>query len=262
MIRLFICFLTLAISIFATNSFANDHSTSKPVKEKEPHVLFVLTNQDVMGHTGEPTGYWLSEVAHPWAILSEAGFRSTFASINGGKAPVAPRSVDKSDSMNVEFLNGPVEEGLIDNTVKLSSVDLTDVDVIFFVGGNGTMWDFPANEVIGNAIIHTEKQNDIVAAVCHGPAAFVGVVDEDGKPFIEGKKVADFTNDEEEAVERKKILPFLLETRLKELGAEFIGGENFQENYVKDGKLVTGQNPASAEGVAHEIIKMMSDYKD
>ncbi|MEM7681452.1 MAG: type 1 glutamine amidotransferase domain-containing protein [Planctomycetota bacterium] len=226
--------------------------------EPAPHVVLVLTNHATLGHTGEPTGYWLAEAAHPWKVFTDAGFRVSFASPQGGGAPVTPRSIDTDDPVNASFLAGPIRNGELDHTLRVDALDLDDIDALFFVGGYGTMWDFPSQRAIGNAIVHVDRQGGVVAAVCHGPAALVGVVRDDGRPFVEGKRLAAFTNGEESAMDRLAVVPFLLETRLGELGAEFVAADDFQENAVVDGRLVTGQNPASAEAVAHAVVKLLA----
>lgn len=224
-----------------------------------PHAVFVFTNHGEMGATGEKSGYWLAEAAHSWKILSDAGFQITFASPKGGISPVTPRSLNTNDPRDLAFLNGPVKKGEIDQTVPLSDINLNDVDVLFFVGGYGVMWDYPSNPIISEAILTVDKNKGILAGICHGPAAFVGVMDENGIPFIKNKLITSFTSNEEIALKREYVVPFILETRLRELGANFVPGENFGENVQIDGRLITGQNPASGEKMANSIIKILNE---
>jgi putative intracellular protease/amidase len=219
-------------------------------------ILIVVTNHPAMGDTGVPTGYYLSEVAHPWHVFTEAGYKVDFASPRGGFAPMDPKSFDLSDSMNKTFWHTlAAVEGLV-STQDLAQVESSDYAAIFFAGGHGSMWDFPESEAVAHQLAAVYQQGGVVGAVCHGPAALVGV-EVDGKPWVQGKRVASFTNQEERAVELTDVMPFLLETKLEELGAEFVPAANFQINVVVDGRLVTGQNPASAEKAAEAIVQLL-----
>jgi putative intracellular protease/amidase len=219
-------------------------------------ILIVVTNHGELGDTQTRTGYFLSEVTHPWHVFSEAGYEVEFASPRGGFSPMDPKSFDLSDPINREFWqNLDLVEGLV-STQSLTAIDPTDYAAIFFAGGHGTMWDFSTAESISSAIATHYKAGGLIGAVCHGPAALVGV-EIDGKPLVEGKRVAAFTNAEEDAVELTEAMPFLLETKLRELGADFVPAENFSANIVVSERLVTGQNPASATGTAEAIVDLL-----
>lgn len=219
-------------------------------------ILIVVTNHAELGDTGSTTGYFLSEVAHPWHVFTEAGYEVDFASPKGGYAPMDPKSFELSDPINKEFWHTlSVVESVV-ATKDLSKIDSADYAAIFFAGGHGTMWDFPGSEAVATQIAEIYRKGGVVGAVCHGPAALVGV-EVDGRPLVAGKRVAAFTNDEEDAVQLTDAMPFLLESKLKELGAEFVPAPNFQTNVVVDGRLVTGQNPASAQKAAEAIVKLL-----
>ncbi len=218
-------------------------------------ILFVLTSHDELGDTGQPTGYYLPEAAHPWRVLREAGHRIDLASPEGGAVPVDPESHDLEDEANAAFLEA--EEDALENTLAADAVDPSDYDAIYFAGGHGTMWDFPDCRPLIEATRKIYEDGGVVAAVCHGPASLVNVKLSDGTYLVEGREVACFTDEEERAVELDEVVPFLLETRLRERGATIRKAEPWQEKVVTDGRLVTGQNPASAEGVGEAVARLL-----
>lgn len=215
-------------------------------------ILMVVTSTGVMPD-GKPTGLWMDEFSTPYEIFLEEGYTVTVASPHGGQVPVDPRSMtDQSRPENA----GKALLALSDSVV-LESLDLSAFDAVFFPGGHGTMFDFPQTESVREtveAFVNSERPS---AFVCHGPAALVGAKNEQGHPLVSGRRVTGFTNQEEEAVELTEAVPFLLETRLKELGADFAPAENFEAHVVVDGMLVTGQNPASSEQAARALVKLL-----
>jgi putative intracellular protease/amidase len=221
-------------------------------------ILIVVTNHQDLGDTGNRTGYYLSEVAHPWQVFTDAGYRVEFASPEGGYAPMDPKSFDLEDPINAAFWETlEAVEGVV-ATQSLAEVDASDYRAIFFAGGHGTMWDFAESDVIARQVSALYGNGGVVGAVCHGPAALIGV-EVDGRALVAGRRVTGFTNEEEAAVQLTETMPFLLETRLRELGADFEPAANFAKNVVVDGRLVTGQNPASATGAAQAIVELLSD---
>jgi len=222
-------------------------------------ILTVVTNHGQMGNTDTPTGYFLSEVAHPWRVFTDAGYAVEFASPLGGFAPMDPKSFDLSDPINRAFWETlKMVEGVV-STRPLNELETGDYAALFFAGGHGTMWDFPDSAVVAESIGSFYKSGGVVAAVCHGPAALVNVTLENGKPLLSGKRVAGFTNAEEAAVKLTEVMPFLLQDALAEKGATFVAGKNFEPNVVVSGRLVTGQNPASATGVAEAVINLIEE---
>lgn len=223
-------------------------------------VLIVVTSHGTMGDTGKPTGFWLSEMTHPYAVITDAGYNVDLASIQGGKAPIDPRSTEgdaAADPANRRFLDNQDMMAMIENTKKLSEVDLSQYRAIIYAGGHGTMWDFPESPAVQKLTAKMYESGGVVAAVCHGPAALVNVTLENGEPLLKGKKVTAFSNDEETAVQLDKVVPFMLETRMRAKGAEFSHADNWQSHVVVDGRLVTGQNPASAHGVGEAVVKLL-----
>jgi putative intracellular protease/amidase len=225
--------------------------------EAPAKVLLVLTNQATVGRTDVPTGFYLSEAAHPWQVFCDAGFEVTLASPAGGPAPVDPRSLDLGDVTNAAFAERFVRGGVVPDTVALGDVNAPTYDAVFFAGGHGTMWDFPESDdvaAVGEAIY---DDGGVVAAVCHGPSALVGMSDPDGEPFVARRQLTGFTDSEEAAVEMTGTVPFLLESRLRELGAEVDGAADFTKKIVVDDRLVTGQNPASARAAAEAVVQVL-----
>jgi len=199
-------------------------------------ILVILTSASEMSPQ-EPTGIWLEEFAVPYLAFKQQGLDVTIVSIKGGKAPIDPRS-DPSAEDKEAWADAIA---VLDNTALLSSVDAADYDAVFIPGGHGTMFDLPKSDDLTQLLNSFAQQDKVIAAVCHGPAGLVNVTTADGAPLVAGKKVTGFTNEEEAATGLAEKMPFLLESRLRELGANFIGQENWSDNVVVDGNLITGQ---------------------
>lgn len=222
-----------------------------------PNVLLVLTSHEQLGDTGKTTGYYVPEAAHPWHELRAAGIGVTLASIDGGTPP--KDGYDPDDEVQRAFLADPDMAAQLANTKKLSDIDPAEFDAVLFVGGHGTMWDFPDNADVQRVIREVYEAGDIVAAVCHGPAALVNAKLSDGSYLIDGRTVAGFTDDEEAAVELADTVPFLLASELKSRGAKHTAAENWQPHVEVDGRLITGQNPASASPLGAELVRALAD---
>ncbi len=220
-------------------------------------VLMVLTSHADLGDTGRKTGFYLPEVAHPWGVFNEAGYHVDFVSPKGGEAPMD--GVDLSDPVQQAFLDDPDVAAALRATLTPEQVNPSDYDVIFYAGGHGTMWDFPDNTQLAKVAADVYEGGGVVAALCHGPAGLVNVRLSDGSYLVDGKEVSAFTNEEETAVGLTEVVPFLLQTRLTERGARHTGTENFAAYVVADGRLVTGQNPASATGVAERVVELLGE---
>lgn len=215
-------------------------------------VLFVVTSCAVKGNTGIKTGYNLAEVTHPLEKLKDAGIAVEFASILGGNAPIDGME-DMKDPVIARFWADKDFRHAIANTMRIDGVHPSRYSAIFFAGGHGTMWDFPDSAGAQKAIREIDAAGGIVAAVCHGPAALVNVKRSDGKYLVAGKKMASFTNGEEEEVQATKIMPFLLADKLNERGAFHQNTPNWSDNVVVDGRLFTGQNPQSASSLGKAL---------
>ncbi|MBO2946188.1 type 1 glutamine amidotransferase domain-containing protein [Paenibacillus sp. F411] len=216
------------------------------------HILMVVTTADEMKE-GHKTGLWLSEFGEAYVEFKKQGYDVTVASPKGGKAPVDDRSL--ADGVAPEILE---TAKLLEDTLKLEEVgDISKFDGIFMPGGHGTMFDLPDNTTLHAMIRELYEADKVVAAVCHGPAGLVGVTLSNGKPLVDGKTIAAFTDEEERETTLDRYMPFLLETRLRELGANVIVKDNWADHVVVDGRLVTGQNPQSTESAAREVVKLL-----
>jgi len=208
-------------------------------------VLFVVSSNAVKGATGIPTGYNLAEVTHPLEKLQAAGIAVEFASPKGGDAPLDGLE-DMNDPVIARYWADAGFRHAMSHTLPLDEIDPARYSAIFFAGGHGTMWDFPDNAAAQNAIRAIDAAGGIVSAVCHGPAALVNARRADGTLLVAGKRLAAFTNGEEEEVQSTHIVPFLLASTLNERGAHHQNAANWADNVVVDGRLITGQNPQSA----------------
>lgn len=219
-------------------------------------VLFVLTSHATKGATGQPTGFWLGEVTHPLAVLEAAGIRAEFASIQGGEPPVD--GFDLKDATNARLWDDARFRAAIRTTRKLADVNPADYAAVFYAGGHGAVWDFPDSEAVQRVTREVFEAGGIVAAVCHGPTALVNVRLSDGRHLVDGRRVAAFTDSEERAVGLAEVVPFLLETTLKQRGARHEAVADWQVKVVVDGRLVTGQNPQSATGVGEAVRDLLN----
>lgn len=243
--------LALAASVISSNSDAMAQTGQKMEKK----ILFVVTSHDTKGSTGEPTGYYLGEVSHPWEVLSDAGYEVDFVSPRGGKAPVD--GFDLTDPVNKKFWDNAQARQKVENTLTPDAVKPRDYQAIFYAGGHGAMWDFADDTKIAAIASEIYAQNGVVAAVCHGPAGLVNIKLADGSYLVNGKKINAFTNEEEAAVGMEKIVPFALESRLIERGAKFEKSGNWQTHVVTDHRVITGQNPQSAKAVGLAMLEVL-----
>ncbi|NTY02389.1 type 1 glutamine amidotransferase domain-containing protein [Deinococcus sp. JMULE3] len=220
------------------------------------NVLFVLTSHNDLGGV-RPTGFYLSELAHPYHVFTRAGFDADFISVQGGQPPMD--GADPSDPEQKAVLDDAALMARLSATRRAADVNADDYDLIFYVGGHGTMWDFPDDQDLASLASRIYERGGMVAAVCHGPAGLVNIRLSDGQYLVSGKRVAAFTNDEERAVNLSDVVPFHLETRLIERGAHHTKGSNFEPHVEIDGRLATGQNPASARPLAEAIVPILND---
>lgn len=227
-------------------------------------VLIVVTSAGEMGPGGKATGVWLEELAVPYWIWRGEGLEVEIVSVEGGALPVDPSSL-KPRGENPEtverFLDDEYARRVMDSSGALSDVDTGGFDAVFFPGGHGTMWDLPENEHVGRTVAEFLAAGKPVGAVCHGPAALVSARYPDGTPVVAGRRVSGFTDSEERAMDLLETVPFALETRLRELGADVQTAPDFQPFAIRDGILVTGQNPASSEKVALLMLEALADRK-
>ncbi len=232
--------------------------TKKPNKMKNK-VLFVVTSHDKKGDTGQPTGYYLGEVSHPWEVLHEAGYEIDFVSPKGGKAPVD--GFDLEDPANKKFWEDKKYHSKVEHTRKPEEINPEEYAAIFYAGGHGAMWDLADNARLGEIAAKIYENNGIVSAVCHGPAGLVNIRLSNGKYLVDGKKINAFTNEEEAAVGLEKVVPFMLETTLIERGAKFEKSGLWQNHVTTDQRVITGQNPQSAKSVGEAVLTELKKLK-
>jgi len=218
-------------------------------------ILFGLTSTASFGPSAASTGAYFPEIAHAYDVLRARGHEIAFASPLGGSAPLY--GLDADDAVSVRLAADAELRSALSATATAASIDPSKYDAVYFAGGHGTMFDFPSNAEFARIIKGVDARGGVVAAVCHGPAVLVGVVRDDGTPFVSGKDVAAFTDDEERAMGLAGEMPFLLESKLVSLGAKHHKAESFQPKVVVSGRLVTGQNPASTHGLAVAVADLL-----
>lgn len=217
-------------------------------------VLFVVTSHGELGDTGKKTGYFLSEVTHPWSVVSEY-YDIDVVSPKGGEPPVD--GFDLSDPINKRYWEDVAWQQKMHHTMKPQDVDPADYKAIFYAGGHGAMWDFPDNKELAAIAEAIYEAGGIVAAVCHGPAGLLPIRLKDGSVFVKARKLTSFTNPEEYANGTAAVVPFLLETALENEGALFEEGGQWANHVVVDGRLITGQNPQSALHLGQLLLKAL-----
>lgn len=222
-------------------------------------VLMVLTSHDQLGDTGLKTGFWLEEFAAPYYVFKDAGADVVLASPAGGLPPLDPKSElpDFQTDMTQRFNADSAAKNALENTVKLDAVNAEDFDTVFYPGGHGPLWDLAESKTSISLIESFERAGKPIGFVCHAPGALRHVKTADGAPLIKGRRVTGFTNGEEAAVELTKVVPFLIEDEFQRLGGRYEKGHDWAPFIIADGKLVTGQNPASSEGVAHALVAQL-----
>ncbi|MEO6210049.1 MAG: type 1 glutamine amidotransferase domain-containing protein [Gemmatimonadaceae bacterium] len=223
-------------------------------------ILMVLTSHDQLGDTGKKTGFWLEEFAAPYYVFTDAGADVTLASPKGGQPPLDPKSDDAdAQTDNTRRFKGDVAaQRALASTVKLSDVKAGDFDAIFYPGGHGPLWDLAEDANSRRLIEAFAKKGQPIGAVCHAPAVFRHTNGPDGNTLVAGKRVTGFTNSEEQGVGLTDVVPFLVEDMLKQNGGKYEKGADWGSYVVRDGMLVTGQNPASSAAAAKELLTLIA----
>ena len=222
-------------------------------------ILMVLTSHDRLGDTGHLTGFWLEEFAAPYYTFKDAGATLTLASPAGGQPPVDPKSdaPDAQTPATERFRVDQDAQAQLAHTRLLAEVNEADFDAVFYPGGHGPLWDL-AESAESIALIEAfDQAGKPVSFVCHAPGVLRRVKSQDGNPFVKGRKVTGFSNSEEAVVQLTDVVPFLIEDEFKRLGAHYSKGADWQSHVLVDGRLVTGQNPASSEAAAEALLKLL-----
>jgi putative intracellular protease/amidase len=225
-------------------------------------ILMVLTSHDQLGNTGRKTGFWLEEFAAPYFVFRDAGVELTLASPHGGQPPIDPKSdlPENQTPAMTRFKRDTAAQRELSQTVKLSGMKSEDFDTIFYVGGHGPMWDLADNPDSIALIESFYNSGKPVAAVCHSPGVLHRVMYQ-GEPLVKGKRVTGFTNGEEAAVNLTHVVPFLVEDELKRIGGIYEKAADWAPFAVVDGRIVTGQNPASSTAAAKALIELLAARK-
>lgn len=257
--------LTLAIAFFSSNAQSKKENTSvkqtatlKKESTMKKRILIIVSNANAIGPNNRRTGTFLPEVAHPYAEFDTANYQIDFASLTGD-TPYLDALNLANDPDNLVFLTGKGWEKM-QKAVKLSNVDVSKYDAIFVPGGLAPMVDMPENELLKKVIKETYERNAVVGAVCHGPVSLLNVKLSNGSYLVNGKNITSFTDEEERGYAIADV-PFLLETALTKQGAKFHAAAVWSAHSIADGNLVTGQNPASAKGVAEKMIAILESPK-
>lgn len=217
-------------------------------------ILLAVSSHDVLGDTGNSTGYSVSEAAHPYHVFTSAGHEVDFVSVRGGEPPAVVFDGEENDPQVVSFLGDADIQAKLAATRPAAQVRSDGYAAIFYAGGHGAMWDFPASPDLARLALEIYERGGVVSAVCHGPAALVDLRLPDGSYLVDGKRVSSFTNEEEQSLGLVEVMPFLLEDRLKERGARHTKAANYVAHTENDRRVITGQNPASAGLVAELVV--------
>lgn len=223
------------------------------------NILMVLTSHDQLGNTGKKTGFWLEEFASPYYAFKDAGASVTLVSPKGGQPPLDPKSdaPDSQTDATRRFKADSEAQQALAHTGKLSKVSGDGFDAVFYPGGHGPLWDLAEDQQSIELIASMAAAGKIVCAVCHAPGVLRHVKAADGTPLVQGKNVTGFTNTEEAGVELTDVVPFLVEDMLVKNGANYSKGADWQSHVVTDGKLITGQNPASSQAAALAVLRQL-----
>lgn len=219
-------------------------------------ILFVVTSHSELGDSGRKTGYFLSEVTHPWSVLGDK-YDIDVVSPKGGRSPVD--GFDLDDPINRKFWDNPEWQDQMSNTLTPDEVNPEEYKAIFYAGGHGAMFDFPTNEKLAEIASAIYNKGGFVAAVCHGPAGLIPIEIAEGQHLITGKNFDCFTNAEEDANGTSKYMPFMLQTALQDEGGIFNGAAPWSDHVVRDGRLITGQNPMSALSLGKTLLSALEE---
>ena len=225
-------------------------------------IVMVLTSHDQLGNTGRKTGFWLEEFAAPYFVFRDAGVEFTLASPKGGQPPIDPKSdlPENQTPAMTRFKQDQTAQKALSQTVKLADVKANDFETVFYVGGHGPLWDLAESPVSVALLESFYNSGKPIALVCHSPGVLRHVTYQ-GAPLVKGKHVTGFTNGEEAAVHLTEVVPFLVEDELLRLGATFEKVADWQPFSIVDGRLVTGQNPASSASAAQALLRLISAEK-
>lgn len=223
-------------------------------------VLMVLTSHSDLGNTGLKTGFWLEEFAAPYYVFKDAGAEIVLASPAGGQPPLDPKSdlPEFQTELTHRFKADSAAQHELANTITLASINPDDFDTVFYPGGHGPLWDLAESADSIALIEHFDRSGKPLGLVCHAPGVLRHVKNAAGEPIVKGRQVTGFTNGEEAAVALTDVVPFLIEDTFIAQGGHYQKGPDWAPFVVEDGMLITGQNPASSEGVAKALLAKLA----
>jgi len=223
-------------------------------------LLMVLTSHDQLGDTGRKTGFWLEEFAAPYYVFKDAGADITLASPAGGQPPLDPKSdePDAQTDATRRFKADTAAQQALAHTHMLSGMQADNFEAVFYPGGHGPLWDLAGNADSVKLIETLHAAGKPVAAVCHAPGVLRDARAASGAPLVQGRKVTGFTNTEEAAAQLTQVVPFLVEDMLRGNGGNYSKAADWQSHVVVDGNLITGQNPASSQAAAQELLRQLA----
>jgi putative intracellular protease/amidase len=248
----------------AVRGAAQHHEVVDVTTSKRPKVLMVVANPTTSTTTGWRVGFWAAELTHPYYEFNRVRYDVTVASPEGGKVELDalsdPRDESKwsaDDLISMGFLNTPELAVLLEDTPRLSDLDLEEFDAILVCGGNAPMFQFRQNQDLKRSIAAFFEAEKPTAVLCHGVSALIDVQLSDGSYLVESKTVTGFANVEEDYLDKsvgQKVMPYRIEDELRERGANFVQGGIFKAFAVRDGRLITGQQQYSGTKVAELLI--------
>lgn len=221
-------------------------------------ILVVLTGTEKYPNLNRATGVWLGEAVHFVNKVEKAGFAVDYVSPEGGYTPIDPHSLAMAEPIDWEWYHNKAFMKRLGAALRPSEVNASDYAAIYFVGGHGVLWDFPDNAELQALSRQIYEQGGIVSSVCHGAVGLLNIKLSDGSLLIKGKQVTGFSDEEERLAELDKYVPFLTEDALVKRGASYKKADKSWASFaIADGRLITGQNPASGGAVADLVIKQL-----
>lgn len=256
--------VALAAEGRAASATPEDNPIQAALPAQKHRVLVVMTSHAQYPNRPDTTGLWLTELTHFYEVFHAAGIQMDFTSPKGGKVPLGKRSMGSAytDDKAKELLADADFATRLNNTPAAADVDPANYDVIYFTGGQGTMWDFKDDPQLKRLAESIYRQGGIVSAVCHGATALINLQAEDGQPLIANRRVTGFSSVEEFFAGVRNLVPFDLQSELEKKGARYDKSWlPFKSHVITDGRLVTGQNPGSTRELAKAVLQAMQNNK-
>lgn len=226
-------------------------------------VLFITTSHDTLTDTSKRTGVWLEEIAVPYYLFKEAGAEISLASPLGGEVPLDPKSqsIIVATPATKRFMKDEAAMNFLETSILLDEVIALDYDIAFVTGGHGAIWDFIDNPILKQVLETFHNEHKPIGLLSQGVIALAAMQNEAGDFLVKGKQLTAISNTEEDLRGVTKMIPFLVETELKERGALYNKGTEYMSNVIIDGNIVTGQNSASAAELTKKLLTLVDDKK-